>query len=285
MDRFANRLIIGLCSVLCILYSPSAWAWGYSSTGETREDRVQLRMGADFTKKWNCGVRLSIAEELRFDLYDVQTGTYAKKSAAGTPLSADTTYGAAFEKSYTTINLAYHPIDYFKVDAGYTLRILGRKTNQGADEFLRHRVFFGVTGMYTMRYAKLYVRERVVCDMRTDSVNLLEKNRYQWELRSRIGAEFIVPGQPVKPYTYAELHNTLNAPEYQRLYGRQYISKVRAQAGVKWRLTQKSSLDFYYRFTYGYDRDINITKTKQKIQLTEGKTYQHAIGITYHFNY
>ena len=38
------------------------------------------------------------------------------------------------------------------------------------------------------------------------------------------------------------------------------ISDIRTQVGVKWRLTRLSSLDFYYRFTYGYNRDVNITK-------------------------
>ena len=121
--------------------------------------------------------------------------------------------------------------------------------------------------------------------MRTDSVNLLEKNRYNWLLRSRLSAEFIVPGKPVKPYVWCELENTLNVPEYQQRNGKQYISHVRTQVGVKWRLTKMSSLDFYYRFQYGYNRDINITKNKGYIQLTEKTTYLHAIGVTYNLDW
>ena len=279
--RQSNKFIIGLYSVLCILYSSAAFAWDYDATGATTEQTVQLRVGADFTKKWKCGVRLSIGEELRFNLYDVGTGTNAKS------LPIDTTYGASFAKSYTTLALAYaHPdFPYLKIDAGYTLRLLGNKGFSDPNKFLRHRVFLGLTGSYKTDLAKIYLRERFVCDMRTDSVNVLEKSKYAWTLRSRLGAEFTVPGKPLKPYLWAELDNTLNAPEYRQRNGHQFISAVRAQAGLKWRLTKLSSLDFYYRFQYGYDRDINITKGKGYIQLTEEKSFLHAIGIAYNLDW
>ena len=48
-----------------------------------------------------------------------------------------------------------------------------------------------------------------------------------------------------------ELENTLNAPEYQQKEGHQFISWIRTQAGVKWRITKLSSLDFFYRFLTG----------------------------------
>lgn len=240
-----------------------------------------MRVGAEFVKKWRQGVQLGLAEELRFNLYDVETGTSAKNEAI------NNNNGASFSKSYTTLSLAYaHPeFKYIKLDAGYTLRLLGNKGWSDVNEFLRHRVFFGVRGAYSGRIAKIYLRERVLCDMRTDSVNLLEQNQYNWLLRSRIGSEFIVPGKPVKPYLWLELENTLNVPKYQRKNGLQYLSHVRTQVGVKWRLTKLSSLDFFYRFQYGYDRDINITKKKGYLQLTEEKTFVHAFGVAYSLDF
>ena len=277
----SNRLFIAVLTALAVLLALPTYAWDYSATGATTEQSVQLRTGAEFTKKWNNGLQLSLGEELRFDLFDQLSGTTAKST------SADSTLGAAFNKSYTTVSLAYaHPqFNYLKIDAGYTLRLFGRKGWSDPNEFLRHRVFFGLTGTYRTDVAKIYLRERVLCDMRTDSVNLLEKNKYNWLLRSRIGTEFIVPGKPVKPYLWVELENTLNTPEYQQKNGHQFISHVRTQAGVKWRLTKLSSLDFYYRFQYGYDRNINITKSKSLIQLTEETSYLHAIGISYNLNW
>ncbi len=272
------RKLLAVIAALVIV--PAVKAWDYNATGQTTEQSVQLRAGADFSKKWKSGLQLSIAEDLRFNLYDAESGMTTDM------VSLDTTYGASFNKSYTTLTLSYaHPsFNFLKIDAGYTLRLLGDKGWSDPNKFLRHRVFGGVTASYRNDHIKLYLRERVVCDMRTDSVNLLEKNRYNCFLRSRLGAEFVVPGKPLKPYLWTELENTLNAPEYQRKNGQQYISHVRTQAGLKWRLTQRSSLEFYYRFQYGYNRDINITKKKELIELTEEKSFMHAIGITYHFN-
>ena len=85
-----RSFIISLCSVLCLLYSAAAFATDYNSTGSTTEQRVQTRVGADFTKHWRCGVQLSIGEELRFDLMDNAVGTTSKSEAI------DTAYGAAF---------------------------------------------------------------------------------------------------------------------------------------------------------------------------------------------
>lgn len=276
------RSKIILLSLLLIPYS--LHAVDYNSTGETKEQNVQMRVGAEFTKKWNCGVRLSLAEELRFNLYDQLSGTNAKGE------TVDSTYAPSFNKSYTTLTIGYAPIEYFKIDAGYTLRIYGNKGFTDHNEYLRHRVFFGVTGSYRGQYVKVYLRERALCDMRTDSVNLDEKNRYNWLLRSRLGADFIIPGQPVKPYCWAEIENTLNVPEFQKKNGQQFISSVRAQAGVKWRVSRLSSLDFYYRFQYGYDRDINVNSgyynnKTLKLRLDEERSFQHAIGIVYHLDW
>lgn len=278
----SNRLFMAVLTVLAVMLVSPTYAWDYDATGATTEQIVQMRVGADFTKKWDCGVRLGISEELRFNFMDNISGTTAKSE------SADASNGASFAKSYTTLALAYaHPeFKYLKADAGYTLRLFGNKGWSDPNEFLRHRVFFGVTGSVKAgKVVKLSLRERFICDMRTDSVNLLEKNQNNWLLRSRLGAEFTVSGKPVKPYVWCELENTLNAPEYQQKDGHQFISHVRTQAGVKWRVSKRSSLDFYYRFQYGYDRNINITKSKGYIQLTEETAYIHAIGIAYGFDW
>jgi len=275
--------VITLLTLLALC--AGAYAVDYASTGATTEQAAQMRVGAEFTKKWKCGLRLSLGEELRFNLVDNEVGKTAKGVAV------DTAYGAAFAKSYTTVALGYAPVEYVKLDAGYTLRLLGGKGWSDYNEFLRHRVFFGVTGQYKMQYAKIYLRERAVLDMRTDSVNLDEKNRNNWLLRSRLGSDFYVQGKPLTPYLWVELENTLNAPEYQQKDGHQYISRLRAQTGLKWRVSRLSSLNFYYRFTYGYDRHININKNYYikgnpiKIRLDEETLFQHVIGVSYNFDW
>lgn len=268
-----------LCVVCLLLLSPNVMAWEYDSYGNTMEQSVEIRVGADFSKKWKNGLSLSLSEDVRVCLYDKLSGVNAKDEFV------DTVNGPAFNKSYTTVALAYSPIKYLKFDVGYTLRLLGGKDWSDYNEYLRHRLHIGLTGIYDTHYVKLSLRERLLCDIRTDSVNLLEKQQYEWLLRSRLAAEFYVPGKPVKPYAWIELENTLNVTEYQQKDGHQYISQVRTQAGVKWRLTRRSSLDFYYRFQYGYNRDINVTKRKGYIQLTEETSYLHAIGVAYNLDW
>lgn len=255
-----------LFAALFVLLPVSAWE--YASQEKETVYSAQIRAGAEFHKRWNNGLRLSLGEELRFDVYHSE-------------------HGPSFNRSYTTLTFGYSPIEYVKLDAGYTLRIHGPNSSWSEEkkahpkEWIRHRVFFGVTGSLPTHYVKLSLRERALMEARMDSINPLEKSRYNWQLRSRVAAEFIIPGKPVKPYVWVEVINTLNAPEYQQKNGHQFISDVRTQAGVKWRLTRLSSLDFYYRFTYGYDRDINITHTKHNIELDETTHFLHAIGITY----
>ena len=268
-----------LCVVCLLLLSPNVMAWEYDSYGNTMEQSVEIRVGADFSKNWKNGLSLSLSEDVRVCLYDKLSGVNAKDEFV------DTVNGPAFNKSYTTVALAYSPIKYLKFDVGYTLRLLGGKDWSDYNEYLRHRLHIGLTGIYDTHYVKLSLRERLLCDIRTDSVNLLEKQQYEWLLRSRLAAEFYVPGKPVKPYAWIELENTLNATEYQQKDGHQYISQVRTQAGVKWRLSRRSSLDLYYRFQYGYNRDVNITKRKGYIQLTEETSYLHAIGVAYNLDW
>ena len=129
-----------LKAILVLLLVPLAsYAWEYETETATTTQSAQWRMEAGFTKKWNNGLRLSFGEELRFDLYNSATGP-------------------AFRKSFTTLSLAYAPIQYFKLDAGYTLKVLGPDTtwseSKKADvnEYLRHRIFFSVTGSYKFDY-------------------------------------------------------------------------------------------------------------------------------------
>ena len=251
-----------------LLISVSTFAWNYESQEADTTHSLQIRTGLDLTKKWNNGLKLGFHEDLRFDVYNSETG-------------------AAFKTSFSTLTLSYTPIEYVRFDVGYTLKISGphaawsEEKKADPNEWMRHRVYASVSGIYHTPYIKLHLRERVLMEARTDSVNLLEKNKYNWQLRSRLGIDFTIPGQPVKPYLWCEVINTLNAPEYQQKKGHQYICTVRPQVGVKWRLSRLSSLDFYYRFTYSYDRDINITKSKGNIELEEETLFQHAIGVTY----
>ena len=261
---------------LALALALNAIAVTYESQDTTVTNSFQIRVGADFNKKWKNGLSLSISEELRFPMYGVVQPN-------------DSAFGPSFGKSYTTVSLGYKPIQYVKFDAGYTLKIQGNKDWSDVNKWMKHRVFFSVTGLYKYEEWSFSLRERFLTEIRMGDIDqqtatgLYEKNRADWQLRSRFNVSYHVKSKPVKPYAWIELINTLNANELSG--GQQYISSVRTQVGTTWRLTEKNSLDFFYRFTYGYDKDVNVRAKKQTVVLTTEKSYQHAIGITYNLDW
>ena len=274
-----------------LLCSIRSFAWDYSSTQNEDKHAAQLRVEASYGKRWKNGLGLHIGEDLRFDM--VSNVTTETASSTTTALT-----GPRFNKSYTTLSLSYrHPrFDYLKGELGYTLK-LANKDTLDVKEFMRHRVHFGLTGSYRYENWSFTLRERVQTEIRMDDLDqhtatgYYEDNRANWYLRSRIKVSYHAVSKPVKPYLWCELENTLNANPLQQYYasnntantGRQYIRRVWTGVGVVWRLTRRSSLDFYYRFQYGYDRDINVKPKKQTIHLTEERAFVHTLGIAYHF--
>ena len=277
-----------LCGLL-MACSISALAWDYDKISSSSSHSMQLRASADFTKKWNRGLSLHIEEDVRFNMVDaIVLGNVSSMT------------GPAFQKAYTTLALQYSPIEYVKLDAGYTLKILGDKDWSDVNEWMRHRVFFGVTGIYRYGSWSFSLRERFLSEIRMDDIDIhyatgfAEHNRADWYLRSKVEVSYQALSKPLKPYIWFELANTLNANPLQQKYtdnnpnqndGQQYIKHARAAIGVVWRLNRRNALDFYYRFHYGYERDITVKTKKQTLILTEETELRHAIGVAYKFDW
>ena len=269
-----------------------AYGWSYTETSNSTSHSAQLRLGADVHWRWNNGLGLSLDEDLRFDMVN----STALQTTSGTTTAL---LGPDFNKSYTTLSLSYkHPrFTYLKADAGYVLK-LTKKDAPDVNKIMKHRVFFSVTGSYKYENWSFSLRERFMTEIRMGDIDLhtatgyYEHNRADWYLRSKVEVAYHAVSKPLKPYIWCELDNTLNANELQRYYannnpangGHQYVHRVRSAIGVEWRLTRRNSLDFCYRFNYGYDRDGNVKPNSQKFLLTEERSFQHAIGITYSFN-
>ena len=292
--------------ILPILFSLAVaplHAQSLKSEDNTTTTAAELRVEANFTKHFSVhkqGINLYFGEAVFSRLYEVPVGTPA---------------APYFRRSYTTVGLNYTPIPHLRIGADYTLKILGNKltTTDGttvianpANEFLRHRAAFYLTGYYTCQDWKFSLREKLDMNIRTDSVNLHEKPQAEFSLRHKLQAQYSFPGKPLKAAAYVELWNTLNQPvKYLNAYAGkdkdgnstayanqkfgQYLSEVRAQIGLSWRIDKCNSLALAYRYVYGYSRDINITKTKvengeQKggnIELTHARSHGHYIVLTY----
>lgn len=197
----------------------------------------------------------------------------------------------AFDRNYLTGSFSYKPIEYFKAGVGYTFMSIWHdgKKKTGYRKFwdLRHRAYADVTGILPVGQWKFSLRERALATFRTLEYDPLEKVSPQWLLRSRVYVEYASRRHPIYPYLSVEMSNTLNVPRY---IERNYIEEIRNRIGLKWRLTRRSYLDFYYRLDVGFGKDVNIDYKKDKVTIkgvdirTE-KSYVHIIGIAYSFDY
>ena len=92
--------------------------------------------------------------------------------------------------------------------------------------------------------------------------------------------------------------NTLNAPvaylndqlqtahqeTVTKKYG-QYISELRPETGLQWKINKQHSLTLTYRYNYLYDRGIKIDDTTGDITLTNKYTTKHLILLAYKFGW
>lgn len=262
-----RRLLLILVCLGIAVFSVNAQQ--LKSNDTIRTNAVDIRVGAEFHKHFNrANLTLSLNEHICARVYETDAAPY-------------------FRRSYTTLQLMWSPIPYFKMGAGYTLRLYGDKGWSDPNEFLRHQPFVEILGQYKVGQWKLSLREKLDINCRTDSVNPDEKPQVDLTLRHRLQVEYSFFGKPVKLYANTELKNTLNRPtdylnaaDESRNYG-QYLCNVRAHFGVRWRLNKMNSLDFAYRFNYSYERDINITRNKGNVELTHMYGFTHALVLTY----
>lgn len=222
------------------------------SEDTTSVQTPELHVIASFVKSFDHGIKLTLEEELR---------------------------SAPSHRSHTTISLGYTPIKYLSLSAGYVLKLYGNQGWSDINKFLRHRVNIDATGQVTLGQWKLSLRERLMLDARADEIDLREKNRVDYILRSRLQASYSIPNQPLSIVAKMELFNTLNAK-----YFGQYINEMRPEIGIQWKINKKNTLNASYRYNYVYSRDIDILDN-EGIHLTHTYTHKHIILLTYKFDW
>ena len=220
---------------------------------------------ATFVKSFDHGVSLTIEEEIR---------------------------SAPTHRSHTTLALGYSPIEYLNVYAGYTLKLYGNQGWTDPNKYLQHRANFLITGQVKLGQWNLSLREGVMLDGRTGKVDKRVKNQVDFTLRSRLQAVYSIPETPLGIVGKFEILNTLNAPvkylnevhtlkyDEAKEYG-QYISELRPELGLQWKINKKHSLTLSYRYNYLYDRGIQIEENTGNIRLTNKYTTKHLILLSY----
>ena len=224
---------------------------------------------ATFVKSFDHGISLTFEEEIR---------------------------SAPSHRSHTTVGLTYAPIQYVNIYAAYTLKLYGDQGWSDVNKYLRHRANFLITGQVKLGQWNLSLREGVMLDARCDEVDKREKNQVDFTLRSRLQAVYAIPETPLSIVGKFELLNTLNAPityinetiqlrgNGEKEYG-QYISELRPELGLQWKIDKQHSLTLTYRYNYLYDRGISIDDTIGNITITNKYTTKHLILLAYKFGW
>lgn len=228
---------------------------------------------ATFVKSFDHGLSLTFEEEIR---------------------------SAPTNRAHTTIALGYTPIPYLNIYAGYTLKLYGNQGWTDPNKYLQHRANVLVTGQVKLGQWNLSLREGVMLDARAGEVDKRVKNQVDFTLRSRLQAVYSIPKTPLGIVGKFEVLNTLNAPvaylnsiansqspianSQSPSYG-QYISELRPELGLQWKIDKQNSLTLTYRYNYLYDRGLSINDTTGDITLTNKYTTKHLILLAYKFGW
>ena len=249
--------------LLLSLFPATLFAQANISEETTSKQSAEVHVIASFVKSFDHGLKLTLEEEIR---------------------------SIPSHRAHTTISLAYTPIEYLSMSAGYVLKLYGNQGWDDPNKFLRHRVNIDATGQVTLGQWKLSLRERLMLDARADEIDLREKNRVDYTLRSRLQASYSIPNQPLSIVAKVEMFNTLNAPvEYinslslSQQYG-QYINEWRPELGLQWKVDKKNTINVAYRYNYIYSRNIDIAASGD-VALTHAYTHKHVILLTYKFDW
>ena len=234
------------------------WAQTIVSENTTHTQTPEAHIFATFVKSFKHGLSLTLEEEIR---------------------------SAPTHRSHTTIALGYAPIEYFNLYAGYTVKIYGNQGWTDPNKFIRYRANVLLTGQIKLGQWNLSLREGVMLDARADNIDIREKNVVDFTLRSRLQAVYSIPKTPLAIVGKFEILSTLNAPvKYlnevaDNSYG-EYISELRPELGLQWKINKKHSLTLAYRYNYIYGRDINILDSGD-VELSHNYTTKHVILLSY----
>jgi hypothetical protein len=249
-----KRIILIFLSFLPVLVC----AQKIVSESDTYTVTPEAHIFATFVKSFDHGLSLTFEEEIR---------------------------SAPTHRSHTTIALGYAPIEYFNLYAGYTVKLYGNQGWTDPNKYIRHRANILLTGQVKLGQWNLSLREGVMLDARADKIDTREKNVVDFTLRSRLQAVYSIPETPLGIVAKFEILNTLNAPvEYlnsfsSKKYG-EYISELRPELGLQWKINKQHSLTLAYRYNYIYGRDINILDSGD-VELSHNYTSKHLILLSY----
>lgn len=238
------------------------WIWAQAVVTENTVNasaEPEAHIFATFVKSFDHNLKLTIEEEIR---------------------------SAPTHRSHTTVALTYAPLDYLNIFAGYTVKLYGNQGWTDPNKYIRHRANVLLTAHTKVGQWSLSLREGVMLDARADEIDTREKNKVDFTLRSRLQAVYSIPNTPLSIVGKMEMLNALNAPtKYlnsvdDNNWSSFYVSELRPELGLQWKINKANSLSLTYRYNYIYGRDIRIEDSGD-VSVTHKYTPKHLLLLSY----
>ena len=226
---------------------------------------------SDLQARFRVALEIPLAEKLKLtwseQLRTKESFSQLDKMLTAFTLDYSPWRHLGFEGEYVFVNERKGD-ELWKVKHRFNLAVIGKLSVGRFDLSLRERVRWVVRGYDTDEYATpnpfTTLRTRLKADYRNDS---------RW-----------------KPYVYAELYTTLNAPaavENRFSYDVErdnYINRLRLCVGSTMKINSHNSMDFYYMMHFNRSQGASYDElTGNLSSRTLKKVCAHVIGIDYKF--
>jgi hypothetical protein len=219
------------------------------------------RISGEVDKKICKGLHVSLSEELRFNDFD-------------------------FDRTVTGIGVSYKINSYLKVGGAYYL--IGV---DDTDFEWRHRGVFDLTESYkTSNDWKFSLRERFQATYKAYDINEYQKPKTEMALRFRFKVSKKISNTPLEPYASFELKYLLNGARWEdevyKDHGDSYVNRLRGQAGLDWKISQRSGLDFYMIFDHNMETVIDSNKEGTTLKsMYDNNFNKFTVGVSYKFSF
>lgn len=261
-----------LCSAISLLPLRS---FAQTELDDENDFRTRITLGLD--KKIIKGLHVTAEEEFRF-----QDGS------------------SAIDRFQTGFGISYKVLSGLKVGASYTL-LNPYSSKNSSFKNPRHRISLDLTGSLKSGFWTFSIKERIQMTHRSGDFNQYQNTANAWVMKTRAGIKY--RGFDFwKPYAFAEIRNTLNAPAIAATYNsatdtyytdsgteegdpgwfisgwnNMYINRLRGALGCELNLSKKHGLDFYLLLDYYTDKSVDANSSGTKLK---SYTVQHGLNTT-----
>lgn len=233
----------------------------FAQTEVEDENDFNTRVSVGLDRKLAKGIHLTAKEEFRFD--DSST---------------------SIDQFRTDLGMSFKINSFLKAGASYTL-INPYKSSKSTFNNPRHRFSADLTASLKSGYWTFSLRERYQLTHRSGTFNTYQNATNAMVLRTRLGAKYR-GFDGFKPYGYAELRNTLNAPAIKATYNSTtgkylttageeegeagwfisgwdsaYVNRVRLGLGCDFSFGEHHGLDVYLLMDYYTDKKVNANSS------------------------